>query len=113
MKENDMKVSTIAYNAVISALSKGARQSIKSSSDTTDPQNLWIKALELLNEMKSKRVWPDLYTYSGVLACCSSGGRFKEALDLIKMMQNGPPRVHPNKIAYTGAICKYLLADLI
>jgi len=105
MKKNGMKVSTITYNSVISALSKGARQSIKGASDTkTDPQNLWIKALELLEEMKSKRVWPDMYTYSGVLSCCASGGRYKEALDLIKTMQNGPPRVRPNKIAYTGAI---------
>ena len=102
-----MKVSTRIYNAAITALSKGARQNIKNASDTnTDKQNLWILAFELLDEMKSKRIWPDVYTYSGVISTCASGGRFEEALKLIKTMQNGPPRVRPNKIAYTGAICK-------
>ena len=77
MKDKNMKVSTITYNAAISALSKGARQNIKDELDfNIDKQNLWIKALELLDEMKSK------------------------------VMQSGPPRVRPNKIAYTGAICE-------
>ena len=106
MKEQDMKISTITYNSVISALSNGARQNIKGDVINTDKQNLWIKALGLLDEMKSKRVWPDVYTYSGVISACASGGRYREALDLIKRMQKGPPRERPNKIAYTGAICK-------
>merc|ERR1711971_914295 len=42
--------------------------------------------------------------YSGVLSCCASGGCHEEALHIIKTMQNGPPRVRPNKIAYTAAI---------
>lgn len=107
MKNNDMKISTITYNAVISALSKAAKKNIKGDTETkTDSQELWKLSLKLLEEMKSNRVWPDLYTYSGVLSCCASGGCYEEALHIIKTMQNGPPRVRPNKIAYTAAICK-------
>lgn len=110
MKEKEMKVSTFTYNAAITALSKGARQNVKGESECkTDKQNLWIKAMALFDEMKSKRIWPDAYTYSSVISTCASGGRYEEALVLIKAMQNGPPRNRPNKIAYTGAICKYLI----
>ncbi len=107
MKDKNIRISTITYNAAITALSRGARLNIKDGQEfNTDKQNLWIKALALLEEMKSKRIWPDVYTYSGIISTCASGGRFKEALDMIKVMQSGPPRVRPNKIAYTGAICK-------
>ncbi len=110
MKEKEMKISKIVYNAAIAAIAKGARQNVNSSMSTDihiDEENLWIKASDLLSEMKSKRVWPDAYTYSSVISACASAGRYQEALDIIKEMQSGPPRNRPNKIAYTGAIGEF------
>jgi len=105
MKKSGIRINTTTYNAAITALSKGARQNIKGGNDTnTDNQKLWLKATELLEEMKSTRMRLDQYTYSAVISCCSSGGRYQEALSLIKEMRDGSPYVRPNLIAYTGAI---------
>jgi pentatricopeptide repeat domain-containing protein 1 len=107
MKNSGIKINTTTYNAAITALSKGARLNIKGGHDTKiDNEKLWLKATELLEEMKSKRINLDQYTYSAVISCCSSGGRYQEALELIKEMRSGSPRIRPNLIAYTGAICK-------
>ena len=111
MKERDMRISTIVYNAAIGAIAKGARRNVSHSLGidiSTDKQELWTKAVELIDEMKSNRVWPDIYTYSSVISACAAGGRYEEALKLIKEMRGGSPRVRPNKIAYTGAIGEFV-----
>ena len=67
---------------------------------------LWKKAMDILHEMQSKRVWPDKYSYSSAISCCASGARYQEAIDLIKVMRNGPAKIRPNRISYTGAMSK-------
>lgn len=119
MRRLDMKISTVTYNAAISALSKGSRLNARRSTASTisedngtarhieggiDGAQLWRKALELIEQMKEDRSWPDVYSYSGAIGACGAGGRFEEALELIKIMQKGPLKSRPNKISYTGAI---------
>ncbi len=108
MKEKGMKVNVFTYNSAINALAKASRGSgitNDPNSDVTDGQ-LWIKAMNLLDQMKAERVWPDKYSYSSAITTLSSGARYQEAIDLIKIMRNGPSTIRPNKIAYTGAISK-------
>lgn len=115
MKSNDLKASAVGYNAVISALARGARLQMESNSTTfsgtMDDENdgdhhldLSVKSVLLLDEMKRFKIRPDIYTFSSVMSCLSSYGKYQEAITLISNMRNGPPRVHPNKIIYTGAI---------
>jgi pentatricopeptide repeat protein len=107
MKIEDLKVGTVGYNAVISALAKGARFQFEqqvNSKDNTIVQDFSSYAMDLLEEMKRNKIWPDIYTYSSIMSCLASSGKYREALDLIQTMRNGPLRVHPNKITYTAAI---------
>lgn len=105
MKVSGIRINTTTYNAAISALSKAAKLNTKEGHDNNiDHENLWLKATELMETMKSERISPDQYTYSAVISCCSSGGRYQEAINLIKQMRSGSPRIRPNLIAYTGAI---------
>jgi pentatricopeptide repeat protein len=106
MKTEDLKVSAVGYNAVISALARGARFQLeqpmnRSENTTIDISN---KAMELFEEMKSDKIWPDIYTYSSIMSSLASSGKYQEALDLIQAMRNGPLRARPNKITYTAAI---------
>lgn len=123
MKENEMRISTVTYNAAISALAKASRSNARRSTGSSisedfqinkktaryieggiDGEQLWRKALDLIEQMKEDRSWPDGYSYSAAISACGSGGRFEEALKLIKIMQKGPLKSRPNKISYTGAI---------
>ena len=121
MREKEMKISLITYNSAITALAKASRNNVRYSTRTFVPANLnygtprnieggideahlWRKALGLLKQMKEERIWPDEYSYSAAISACGSGGRFQEALDLIKTMRAGGSKLRPNKIAYTGAI---------
>jgi pentatricopeptide repeat protein len=126
MREKKLQINLITYNSAITALSKasrrGARKSAKehapqrfSSTQAAqadcfdiDEQQLWKKALQLLDRMKRDGIDPDGFSYSAAISCCGAGGRWKEALSLIQTMQNGDPRTRPNKIAYTAAICKFI-----
>lgn len=113
-----MQINLITYNSAITALSKASRQNVKSSTKTNDPypsnekseatnvdeEQLWIRALNLLEQIKSDGLEPDGFSYSAAISCCGAGGRWKEALDLIKTMQKCP-KTRPNKVAYTAAIC--------
>lgn len=102
MKEKEMKVNVVAYNSAISALAKASR-----NANTIDKTvKLWEEALGLINQMKKEKVWPDKYTYSSAIACCASDARYEEALDLIEVMRNGPAKIRPNRISYTGAMSK-------
>lgn len=124
MREKNMKINVFAYNSAIAALAKASRsRSIGSNSSRSnmsssgsnsksneggesdyDKTKLWIRAMELLNQMKKDRVWPDKYSYSSAISCCAAGSRYEEALDLIKVMRDGPGKLRPNRISYTGAM---------
>lgn len=149
MKQQNIKVSTITYNAVISALAKGSTSKMKRAvkhqmvsaslynrmesgnskghssadsvqlkenkdgsnkhsaqefNDSNEKDQLWSKALDLLEQMKREGVKADAITYSSAIVACGSAGRWKEVLKLLKVMQKGGPTTRPNRIAYTNAI---------
>jgi len=119
MKEKGMTVNLFSFNAAITALAKASKRSAKRSTRESsslrastskeetfdfDEQQLWTKALDLLERMKNEGLEPDGFSYSAAISCCGSGGRWKEALAIIKEMQSGGPKLRPNKIAYTAAI---------
>mmetsp|Transcript_25730 Transcript_25730/g.31706 ORF Transcript_25730/g.31706 Transcript_25730/m.31706 type:complete len:838 (+) Transcript_25730:143-2656(+) len=103
MKEKGMQINVITYNSAIAAIAKASRRSMHDES-SSNTEELWKRALDVLDEMKSDRLWPDKYSYSSAISCCASAARYREAIDLIRVMQNGPAKIRPNKIAYTGAI---------
>lgn len=114
-----MRINVITYNSAITALSKASRRNAKYSGKMNsqsylpesneavhiDEDQLWIRALELIEQMKADGLEPDGFSYSAAISCCGSGGRWKEALHLIKTMKKGGPKTQPNKVAYTAAIC--------
>ena len=123
MQEKGMQINLITYNSAITAVSKASRRNAKYSAKmnapaqffgskskdeatNVDEDQLWIRALELIEQIKADGLEPDGFSYSAAISCCGAGGRWKEALDLIKIMQKGGPKTRPNKIAYTAAICK-------
>ena len=110
-----MSVNLITYNAAITALAKAARQNAKDSTrleqlmsdeSNDDQEELWPKALGLLEQMKEDGIEPDGFCYSSAINCCGSEGRWEEACHLIEIMKHGGPNTRPNKIAYTAAIGK-------
>jgi pentatricopeptide repeat protein len=122
MKEKRMRINLITYNSAITALSKASRRSARRSTKEhapmrfskqvdsrdevldVDEQQLWTKALEILQMIREDGLEPDGFSFSAAISCCGAGGRWEEALTLIKTMQNGGPKTRPNKIAYTAAI---------
>jgi len=130
MREKNMTINLITYNSAITALSKAAKQSSKSSSNNSHSEDLWPKVLPLLDQMEADGLEPDGknasvirvsdalrlshklprlllllpgFSYSAAISCCSQG-RWKEALDLLERMKEGG--VRPNKVAYTSAIVR-------
>jgi pentatricopeptide repeat protein len=121
MKDKGMNINLITYNSAITALSKAARrnarQSVKEHAKQKfepgnddvrdiDEEQLWTRAIDLLEQMKKSGLEPDGFSFSATISCCGSGGRWEEALKLIKTMQSGGPKTRPNKISFTAAICK-------
>lgn len=107
MKEKNMRVSVVAYNSAIAALAKESRKvGVDDAGSGMKRDEMWKKAIELLDEMKADRVWPDKYSYSSAITCCASGARYEEAINLIKTMRSGPAKIRPNRISYTGAMSK-------
>jgi len=114
MREKKMPIHLITYNAAITALAKAAKQSSKdhksisgsnsSTFGTSSGSELWIKALELLEQMKNDGLEPDGFSFCSAISCCGAQGRWEESLELMKVMQEGGPRLRPNKIAYTATI---------
>lgn len=131
MKEKKMRINLITYNSAITALSKASKMNAKfpgQSNDSrqaasvtfpksevvnVDNEQLWVQALELIEQIKAEGMKPDGFSYSAAISCCGSGGRWKEALEIIETMQKGGPKMRPNKIAYTAAICKYDFTSVI
>lgn len=111
MKDKEMSINLITYNAAITALSKAARQrnnARNGGNDSTksDGEELWFKALKILKQMKENGIEPDGFCYSSAISCLGAQGRWEESLNLINVMKKGGPRTRPNKIAYTAAISK-------
>ncbi|KAL3924176.1 MAG: hypothetical protein SGILL_001210 [Bacillariaceae sp.] len=109
MRDKKMTVNLITYNAAITALAKSARETAKRSvrqngSVGKEAEELWPKALGLLDQMKEDGIEPDGFCYSSAINCCGAEGRWKEACELIDIMRKGGPNTRPNKIAYTAAI---------
>eukprot|EP00543_Licmophora_paradoxa_P009771 CAMPEP_0202461078 /NCGR_PEP_ID=MMETSP1360-20130828/47667_1 /ASSEMBLY_ACC=CAM_ASM_000848 /TAXON_ID=515479 /ORGANISM="Licmophora paradoxa, Strain CCMP2313" /LENGTH=522 /DNA_ID=CAMNT_0049082991 /DNA_START=131 /DNA_END=1696 /DNA_ORIENTATION=- len=104
MKSLGLNVNLITYNAVITALSKAARRNTRNNRAHDKHDDLWKKALELLDEIKEKGYEPDGFSYSAAITCCGAGGKWEEALGLIRKMQKGGPRSRPNKVAFSAAI---------
>ena len=118
MRENDMAVNLITYNAAIAALSKASRYNTRKRSLNkgakgvemkvgNDGEELWTRAMFLLKQMRQDGIEPDGFSFSSAISCCGAEGRWEEALELMKVMKSGGPRTRPNKIAYTAAICKF------
>jgi pentatricopeptide repeat protein len=110
MREKKMNVNRITYNAAITALAKSARKCSKDYAKLgitkLEREELWPKALDLLDQMKQDGTEPDGFCYSSAINCCGVEGRWQEACDLITVMKQGGPKTRPNKIAYTAAIGK-------
>lgn len=121
MKEKKMRINLITYNSAITALSKASRRSARRSTKEhapmrfskevtvtevldVDEQQLWTYALDILKMIRKDGMEPDGFSFSAAISCCGNGGRWEEALSLIKTMQRGGPKSRPNKIAYTAAI---------
>jgi pentatricopeptide repeat protein len=132
MREKGMKLELITYNAAITALAKSARQNARDtdrlptgarnvsggSSEHVDAaapndsngkmeEDLWIKVMDLLQQMKDDGIEPDGFSYSAAINCCGAHGRWQEACDLIETMKRGGSRTRPNQVAYTAAIGKF------
>jgi pentatricopeptide repeat protein len=80
------------------------KHSAQEFNDSSEKDQLWSKALDLLEQMKREGVKADAITYSSAIVACGSAGRWKEVLKLLKVMQKGGPTTRPNRIAYTNAI---------
>jgi len=119
MKDKGMKINLITYNSAITALAKAARRNTKQSVKNhatkkissgngdlleIDEEQLWTRAVDLLEQIKEDGLEPDGFSFSATISCCGSGGRWEEALKLIKTMHSGSPKTRPNKISYTAAI---------
>lgn len=109
-----MQINLITYNSAITALSKAAKQSSRmyrsneaGNGGETKEEVLWTRVMQLLEQMQQDGIKPDGFTFSSAISCCGAEGRWREALDLMDLMQKGGPRSRPNKIAYTAAICKF------
>jgi pentatricopeptide repeat protein len=117
-----MKVNPITYNAAITALATSARNkardsarlihagkpySADKSTEFSDDEGLWTRAMILLDQMREDGLKPDGFSFSSAISCCGAEGRWKEALELMELMKRGGPRTRPNKISYTAAISKF------
>lgn len=101
MRAKNMPINIFVYNAAITAISRAAKQLSKTGENN---KNLFAEVSSLLDQMKQDGLEPDGFSYSSAISCCGSEGRWREALDLISIMEGGGPKTKPNKIAYTAAI---------
>ncbi|CAB9518912.1 Pentatricopeptide repeat-containing protein [Seminavis robusta] len=112
MRSKGMRINLITYNAAIAALAKAAKRSAKYPTGRPwrpqEPDSgkicFWVRAIELLDQMKKDNIKPDGFSFSSAISCCGAEGRWQEALALIDLMKKGGPRTQPNRVAFTAAI---------
>ena len=62
----------------------------------------WEKALDLLQEMTSNGIKPNVISYNTAISACEKGNQWEKALDLLQeMTSNG---IKPDVISYNAAI---------
>ena len=108
MDKKKIKINVFTYNAAIAALAKSSKMNSKAS-NSIDEDELWKRALYIVDEMKTKGLQPDSFTYTSAIDVCGNGGKWKESLKLMNEMENWDKL--PNKIAYTAAITACSRAD--
>lgn len=110
-----MRINLITYNSAITALARAAKQPHQQNqaADTADDSELWIRALQLLDQMKADGINPDGFSFASAISCCGASGKWEQAVSLLDIMRKGGPRTQPNKVAYTAAISKFLPGHLI
>ena len=117
MRGNGMQPNLITYNAAITALAKASRNRSKNRSGRNNFEDygggFWSRSLLILGQMKKDKIEPDGFSYSSAISCCGAEGRWQEALELLKVMKRGGPKLRPNRIAYTAAICKASTAFVV
>ena len=101
MREKKLRINLITYNSAITAVSKAAKHAAKVGSNEGP---LWPTVKKLLDQMHSDGMEPDGFSYASAMSCCGAEGRWREALHLLELMEQGGPRTRPNKIAYSAAI---------
>jgi pentatricopeptide repeat protein len=101
MRQKNLKINLITYNAAITAISKAAKKTAKNRGQSG---KLHRTVMRMLDQMREDGIEPDGFSFSAAISCCGSEGHWKEALELMDIMQKGGPRTTPNKIAYTAAI---------
>merc|ERR1712146_116072 len=72
--------------------------------DTCWKGGAWAITLELMEDLKSKKIEPNLESYNICLSACGRGGRYLEAMVLIEEM--GERKIEPN-------LCSYKVVELL
>jgi len=119
MREEGIQPNLVIYNTAISAIAKSSRLNMQrvtkyqskmksgahATSSTSDDQRMSVRALSLLEKMKSDNIDPDAWTYSGVISTLGSCGEVQDALTLFEEMRAAKKA---NKISYTAAIGAFI-----
>lgn len=107
MRKEGIRINLITYNSAITSLARAAKQPsghTEQAGELDAREELWIRALQLLDQMKSDGIKPDGFSFASAISCCGASGRWNEAVNLLEVMRKGGPRLRPNKVAYTSAI---------
>ena len=84
-----------AYSATISVCEK-SRQ--------------WKRALELLEEMKSRGIEPDVVSYNAAISACEKGKQWERTLELLEEMKGC--NVEPDVVSYRAVLEALPLSEL-
>jgi len=88
MKENGIQPNVVTYSTVISTCGSAIAQAMMEP-DSPDPQNnklvqkLFSTSWDLLDEMKSRGIEPNIYTYNALLKVCAESYEVDRAFDLL------------------------------
>ena len=107
MRDQGLQVGLITYNSAINSLARAAKYPSGQTHSLDIPdenEELWIRSLQLLDQMKKDGIRPDGFSFASAIRCCGENGRWKEAVNLLEIMRDAGPKTQPNKIAYTSAI---------
>jgi pentatricopeptide repeat protein len=88
-----------------SILDRDYEKDTYTGNNDNDCDKIWRIVLNLLEQMQKEGVQPDAISYSSAIRACGAAGQWKEALELIRIMQASKDlKLKPNRIAYTNAI---------